>query len=352
MDEIKVRAAAIFAKRLNHDLAAVVCADELFAQFGVRRDPATIRRWWRSGRDTALPGRGRRQSFTTRQKRGIVRYVVGNEQRYNSDGTHPGHHSIREAADFFEQKEDRTVAISSISKWLHSSGYYPYHRDKGPLITRINQQQRHDLYDRLHRRPAAFFLNVVFTDSTVVSFRRCTNCKNDIYWAKTRLDVKPRCRKKHPSTVHAYGALTRFGLVGPVFVTGVITARRYIDEVLPRLLPEVQRLFGDTPFIWQQDGAPAHTAAATQSWLADHCTFWRKHEWPGNSADLNVIEQVWPLVQKAATKPSDSSISRIVHARIIRFFRSYSTEASCKLLLSFAKKMPALREANFYGIRG
>ena len=48
-------------------------------------------------------------------------------------------------------------------------------------------------------------------------------------------------------------------------------------------------------FTFQQDGAPAHTAAMTQEWIGQHCPdMIKKDEWPPNSPDPNPLDcHVW-----------------------------------------------------------
>ena len=49
---------------------------------------------------------------------------------------------------------------------------------------------------------------------------------------------------------------------------------------------------------FQQDGAPAHTAAKTQLWRQDKFPdFWAKGVWLGNIQDLPPIEILWAIVQ-------------------------------------------------------
>jgi hypothetical protein len=79
-----------------------------------------------------------------------------------------------------------------------------------------------------------------------------------------------------------------------------IDANYYVNNLLPSLVDDCENLMpGD--FIFQQDGAPAHTARLTQDWLAVNCPdFMTKDEWPPNSPDLNPLDyHVWgAMLQK------------------------------------------------------
>jgi AraC-like DNA-binding protein len=73
-----------------------------------------------------------------------------------------------------------------------------------------------------------------------------------------------------------------------------VNAVYYVGRLLPSLVADCNALLPGG-FIFQQDGAPAHTARLSQQWITAICTdFFRKDEWPPNSPDLNPLDyHVW-----------------------------------------------------------
>ncbi|KAG0714034.1 Transposable element Tcb2 transposase [Chionoecetes opilio] len=76
-------------------------------------------------------------------------------------------------------------------------------------------------------------------------------------------------------------------------------------EVLCEHLPDSFDL--TRPSVFQQDGAPAHTAKSVTKWL-DYCMVPFIKDWPGNSPDLNPIENLWHMVKKDLQGKDVSSI--------------------------------------------
>jgi len=59
---------------------------------------------------------------------------------------------------------------------------------------------------------------------------------------------------------------------------------------MPALVQDCHNLLQNN-FIFQQDGASAHTSHSTQDWISQNTPeFIQKDEWPPNSPDLNPLE--------------------------------------------------------------
>lgn len=139
---------------------------------------------------------------------------------------------------------------------------------------------------------------IIFSDEKLFILQSPHNIQNDRAWSVSFSDI-PNNKKYVPryqnaSSVMVWGAISLRGPLPLVFIDkGVkINAKYYLEEVLQRnLLPELQKMYGDDYYCFQQDGAPAHTANVVQAWCERNLTdFIKKDEWPPSSPDLNPLD--------------------------------------------------------------
>jgi len=139
---------------------------------------------------------------------------------------------------------------------------------------------------------------------------------------------------KHPVAVMIWGCMSWSGVGCIQVVNGTLNATRYIQEVLePKLLPSVCDTFGDgAEFIFQQDGAPCHTARQCKKWFQDNNT--ELLTWPGNSPDLNPIENLWSRLKKVAASKHSSNKQELIESIINSWYHIISPENLKKLVES------------------
>lgn len=205
------------------------------------------------------------------------------------------HRSIRKLA------ADLKISRGSVHNILRVDlGCYAYKKRKVHGISEVTKKKRVQRSNTILSWHAGD--EFVFSDEKLFVLEQPHNAQNDRLWAP-RIEDIPGNQKNVPRfqsspSVMVWGAVCKRGKLPLVFIDkGVkINALYYKTEVLEKIVaPNLKGMFGNEYYVFQQDGAPSHTANAVQAWCQANLTdFLPKHEWPPSSPDLNVLDYfVW-----------------------------------------------------------
>ena len=104
---------------------------------------------------------------------------------------------------------------------------------------------------------------------------------------------------KHPAKINVWGGVSYYGKTD-LKVMGsneTLTSERYRQVIQEYVIDNAAQLFGERAYVLLHDGAPAHRARATQSWLEENGVSETKDFSP-NYPDLNIIENVWAIMKR------------------------------------------------------
>lgn len=243
----------------------------------------------------------------------------------------------------------RTIA----KKDLHLSAFK---RVPVQVISNDTRLKRLSRSKRLLRRlTEARSKQTFFTDEKVFYIHPPVNTQNDRVWAEgkkrevncSRLLVQ---RAKFSARIMVSAGVCHGGKGQLHFVheKAKINSEYYINDMLPKLKEDCVNLLGNN-YVFQQDGAPAHTSGVTQKWIKENFPdFIAKDQWPPNSPDLNPLDyHVWGAMleryQAVSPKPKNKQELCTV---IQDIWESLPQEAIDKAVLQFRKRLRACIKAD------
>ena len=131
--------------------------------------------------------------------------------------------------------------------------------------------------------------------------------------SKEKGSMSPASHNCEASRDHSYvGCFSSRGIGSLSFLPkNMAMNKEWYQKVLQEhLLPTIQEHFGEDTCIFQHDGAPCHKAKAIAKWLNDK-NIQVLGPWPGNSPDLNLIENLWGALKKQVNKQKPTNISQL-----------------------------------------
>ena len=234
------------------------------------------------------------------------------------------------------------IAVRTVSKYIHDQDYKSRRPVKKPLLTKVQQGRRVTFAKKYLAWPDNKWLDVLWSNEATFS----VTCNNGVrvYRRSGSDPLDPRYvhgTLKHPDSLMVWGSFSGRGLGTLVVLPRNIRVNQHVYyELLNDHLSDAFERTGAQ--IFQQDGAPAHTAKSVIQWLND-CEVEFIRDWSGNSPDISPIENLWRLIKKKLEEKDVSSVPKL-EAAIREAWDNLSLPTLRKLALSVPRRLQSVKK--------
>lgn len=139
-----------------------------------------------------------------------------------------------------------------------------------------------------------FLSRICFTDESTFPLLGRHNPSVVRFWSRTNPRRRMNLRTQYPQKLNVWAGMIGGYVLGPIFIEGNLTGQVYLNLLQEQVVPLLQALPDiEMDTIWyQQDGCPAHNAAAVRTFLQEVfpnriiANRWGTVHWPARSPDL------------------------------------------------------------------
>ncbi len=180
-----------------------------------------------------------------------------------------------------------------------------------PLLTTQMKKKRMAFCRKYKGWTAAQWEKVMFSDESTFRVIRSVRTLVRRPSGSNRFDSRFTMKTvKHPASVMVWGCFSGARGRGGLFFlpqNTTMNGERYQKVLEDHLLPFME-IHGSTHFL--QDGAPCHASKRIKQYLASKP--FEVMDWPGNSPDLNPIENCWNYMKEMLKTKDTGSIDKLI----------------------------------------
>lgn len=241
----------------------------------------------------------------------------------------------------FLERSGIAVSSSCVRRQLISTGYVARRPRKKPLLDERQRQRRLAWANEHKTWTANDWEKVCFSDES--SFHIMDN-KTQYVRRQQGEEFLPQCivkTVKHPTSVMVWSMISVHGVGRLHIVEGIMNQDKYIEVLKKKVVPDLKRLFPQGDGIYQQDGAPCHTARRVKEFMDEQGV--KILSWPGNSPDISPIENLWQIVKRRVAQRKPTTKVGLIETLIDVWARDTEIKELCpKLIRGVPRRVQAV----------
>ena len=261
------------------------------------------------------------------------------------------------------KRGDKPVNNVAVWRFLKCQNLKPLHRSNAPAITLTNQEHRVDLHDYLSNLTYQQWLNFYFIDEFFIWAQRKINTKNDIIWSDNKDEILELLHSRKYANPECVGVCV---IMSAKTIRWVIKKdgqswngeyfRGTIIPVIQDFVEDEDNFYDNSLACGQHDCAPGWAANATQDDLkdADLDFIWARGygRWPGNSPDLNPIENLGSCLMNEVENElneydwgdrNNRDLIIQILRKVLRRYKRQEADLFKRLVLSFPTRLKEVK---------
>ena len=209
-----------------------------------------------------------------------------------------------------------------------------------------NQRQKRVEFCTHHLQNNTDWTSVLFSDES--SFY----LDNDHRWVwrrrgEEKIEEIQHRTTKYTKKVMMFGGISYRWKSPLICVDGNIDSEVYCDECIDGtgMILKMNEIYGYRKWKLLQDGAPCHTSAQTLDYIRNYIDL--VENWPPNSPDLNVIENLWSIIKRRVEELRPGSLQELVDL-IFTVWESIPMDLIRRLIDSMGDRLRKVVSLNGY----